>query len=146
MSAERTSPSQDTFVGRLRELAQLQTAFDHAVAGRGSLVLLAGEQGIGKTALCIRLANYAAEAGRALWGHCQQVGWPSLPYQPFVEAFESYAASTDNSQLETDLDIYSVELARLVPAIGARLAIEPAVQQVTPRRSDGGCSRHLPRS
>src|SRR5690606_23903788 len=37
------------FVGRERELERLRSAFDDAFAGRGSVVMLVGEPGIGKT-------------------------------------------------------------------------------------------------
>ncbi len=36
-------------LGRTRELGPLQAALDQAIAGRGRLVLVAGEPGIGKT-------------------------------------------------------------------------------------------------
>ena len=44
-------------VGRARELRLLADRFDAALAGRGSLVLVAGEAGIGKTALVERLTR-----------------------------------------------------------------------------------------
>ncbi len=37
------------FVGRQREMAELRTALDDAIAGQGRIVMLAGEPGIGKT-------------------------------------------------------------------------------------------------
>ena len=41
--------------------------------GRGALVMLVGEPGIGKTALCERLANFAAASGgQSLVGHCYE--------------------------------------------------------------------------
>ena len=39
----------DIFVGREREIADLTAALDGAIAGRGRLVMLVGEPGIGKT-------------------------------------------------------------------------------------------------
>ena len=47
------------FVGRERELERLREALDAALAGRGSLQLLLGEPGIGKTRLAEELATYA---------------------------------------------------------------------------------------
>ncbi len=37
------------FVGRQREMERLRAALEEALAGRGRLVMLAGEPGIGKT-------------------------------------------------------------------------------------------------
>src|SRR5206468_8294289 len=39
------------FVGREAELRQLQTAFDNAMSGNGSMMMVVGEPGIGKTAI-----------------------------------------------------------------------------------------------
>ena len=41
--------SSGTFVGRQRELAELNAALEDAISSRGRLVMLAGEPGIGKT-------------------------------------------------------------------------------------------------
>ena len=46
------------FVGRERELRELTAAFDHAVEGEGSLAMVVGEPGIGKTTLCGQLGGY----------------------------------------------------------------------------------------
>ena len=47
--AGRHSADAGVFVGRETELTALRAAIDDALAGRGRLVLLAGEPGIGKT-------------------------------------------------------------------------------------------------
>jgi hypothetical protein len=52
------------FVGRDAELHTLHAAFDEAVAGHGSLAMVVGEPGIGKTSLTEQLAGYVAEQGR----------------------------------------------------------------------------------
>ena len=51
------------FVGRAHELDRLQRAFEAAVAGHGSLALLAGEPGIGKTSVCRELAARVSGRG-----------------------------------------------------------------------------------
>ncbi len=55
-------------LGRERELAELDRAWADAVAGAGSLLVLDGEAGIGKTALAARLA--AAAAVTPVWVSC----------------------------------------------------------------------------
>ncbi len=60
-------------VGRDDVLGRLRHAVDEAVAGRGLIVLLTGEAGIGKTTLLRQAARYAEGTGaRAAWGW----GWP----------------------------------------------------------------------
>ena len=59
-------PNRDTgriFVGHEREMAELTSALDDALAGEGRLVMLAGEPGIGKTRTAQELASYAEEKG-----------------------------------------------------------------------------------
>ena len=51
------------FVGRQREMAQLKAALDDAISGRGQLVMLAGEPGIGKTRTTQELAAFAEDLG-----------------------------------------------------------------------------------
>jgi hypothetical protein len=65
----------DVFVGRERELADLSAGLNQAASGRGSLFLLAGEPGIGKSRLADELATTARERGfLVLWGRCWEAG------------------------------------------------------------------------
>ena len=57
------------FVGRARELERLRDAWARAAAGHGSLLLIGGEAGIGKSRLAAELALLAAaQGGRVLRG------------------------------------------------------------------------------
>src|SRR5262245_20101917 len=72
-------------VGRDRELALLHDRLTAARDGRGSLVLISGEAGIGKTALANALGREAADAGaRVLVGHCYD-RTETPPYGPWRE-------------------------------------------------------------
>jgi len=114
------------FVGREAELRQLQSSFDAAASGQGSLTMVVGEPGIGKTALCEQLATYVAlRGGRALVGHCYEEGSLSLPYLAFVEALRAYAQTRDVNQLRKELGPGAPDVARIVSEIRERLRIQP---------------------
>ncbi len=51
------------FVGRNREMSELSGALDGVLSGRGRLVMLAGEPGIGQTRTAQELAAYAKGKG-----------------------------------------------------------------------------------
>jgi tetratricopeptide (TPR) repeat protein len=58
-------------VARDDVLAQLRFAAEEAVTGRGELILLTGEAGIGKTTMLSEAARYAETRGmRVAWGFC----------------------------------------------------------------------------
>jgi tetratricopeptide (TPR) repeat protein len=114
------------FVGREAELRQLQSCFDAAMSGQGSLTMVVGEPGIGKTALCEQLATYVSlRGGRALVGHCYEEGSLSLPYLAFVEAIKTYAQTRDVSKLRKELGAGAPDVARIVSDIRERLKIRP---------------------
>jgi DNA-binding CsgD family transcriptional regulator len=67
-------------VGRDRELARVTRLLDHAVTGRGHLVLCTGEAGIGKTRLAEEAAALAAARGvPVVWARAADRG-SSAPY------------------------------------------------------------------
>jgi len=115
------------FVGREAELRQLHAAFDAALSGRGGLVMVVGEPGIGKTSVCEQLATYAAlRGGKALAGHCYEEGSLSLPYLPFVEAMRSYVLAREPEGLKADLGSGAGEVARIVSEVRDRVQVSPS--------------------
>ena len=115
------------FVGREAEIQQLHKAFDEAMSGHGSMVMVVGEPGIGKTSLCEQLATYATlRGGRHLVGHCYEEGSLSLPYLAFVEAMRSYVLARAPDDLKTDLGSGASEVARIVSEVRDRLQVEPS--------------------
>jgi tetratricopeptide (TPR) repeat protein len=114
------------FVGREAELKQLQSAFDGAMSGQGALVMVVGEPGIGKTAICEQLSTYVTlRGGRTLVGHCYEEGSLSLPYLAFVEALRSYVISRDIQNLRKELGTGAADVARIVSEVRERLKVKP---------------------
>ena len=93
--SERSGVTARRFVGRERELSELTAGLDEAASGRGSLFLLSGEPGIGKTRLAKEVADLAARReARVLWGHAWDGGGQPA-YWPWVQILRSYARSED---------------------------------------------------
>ena len=77
------------WTGRAAEIARLEEAFQEVVAGRGRVVSIVGEAGVGKSRLCHEfLSRCASQDVRIYEGRCQSFG-AVIPYWPFVQAFRS---------------------------------------------------------
>ncbi len=116
------------FVGRSQELAALETHLDDARAGRGSLVTLVGEPGIGKTRTVEELLARADLADdRVLWGRCpEHEGAPA--YWPWVQALRGYVERAEVPALRAALGVDAADVARLVPTLRHRLPdVAPAI-------------------
>ena len=108
----------DSFVGREREMAELSFALDQAAAGKGGLVLLAGEPGIGKTRTCEELAALAVERGAAvLWGRCvEHSGAPS--FWPWSQIVREFIRIRDVHTAVTGFGHVASRVATGIPEIG----------------------------
>jgi tetratricopeptide (TPR) repeat protein len=79
-------------LGRSPEVAELEAGLGELSAGRGSLFLLTGEPGIGKTRLADEAARLAAARGVPVhWGRAWEAGGAPA-YWPIVQALRSMAA------------------------------------------------------
>ena len=79
-------------VGREKELGELRTGFESAVAGRGLLLCVAGEPGIGKTTLVQDFLLDLQASGKRFdlaVGRCSQRLAGEEAYLPFLEALDS---------------------------------------------------------
>jgi DNA-binding SARP family transcriptional activator len=112
-----TSRSTSGFVGREAELTELRTGLEDAVAGRGRLVLLAGEPGAGKSRLAEELAREAEACGvRVLIGRCWEAGGaPAL--WPWVQSLRAYVRQSTAELLRSQLGAGAVELAQILPEV-----------------------------
>jgi predicted ATPase len=109
------------FVGRQREMGDLKAALEDALSGRGRLLTLVGEPGIGKTRTAQELATYAGLRGaQVLWGRCyEEQGVP--PYWPWVQAIRSYVRERDPEQLQSAMGAGAADIAEVVSDVRERL-------------------------
>jgi DNA-binding CsgD family transcriptional regulator/tetratricopeptide (TPR) repeat protein len=73
-------------VGRHEELDLLQAALDEARDGRGRLVLIQGEAGVGKSRLTLQLEATARSAGMQVLRGRAGASSSAVPFRPFAEA------------------------------------------------------------
>jgi DNA-binding SARP family transcriptional activator len=120
------------FVGRVAELAALVAGLDEAVAGRGSVFLLAGEPGIGKSRLAEELiARGRARGARVLVGRCWEAGGAPA-YWPWVQSLRAYVRDCELDELRAQLGSGGAELARIVPDLRQRLPDLPEPPSLEP--------------
>jgi tetratricopeptide (TPR) repeat protein len=109
--------SRRTMVGRDSERAALLRGLNAAIGGRGSIVLVGGEPGIGKTRLTQDLIADARQRGcLSLVGHCYE-GEGAPPYIPFIEILEYSARVIPPATFRRTLGDSAPEVAKLMPEL-----------------------------
>jgi DNA-binding SARP family transcriptional activator len=119
-TAEQRAP----LVGRDSVLRRLGEELTRAEDGKGGMIVVAGEAGIGKTRLVEELAAEARQRGAAvLWGgsgaHANH-----LAYGPFAVALEGYVASRPDAE-RSDLAQRFPPLVHFVPSLGIGTESQP---------------------
>ncbi len=117
-----------TFVGREPELRALDEELARAVAGQGRVVLLTGDEGIGKTSLALELASLARSRGcTILRGQCHEAG--GVPaYWPWMQVLRAYRKAAEPETLAEDLGESAAALAWIAPTLRSTLpASEPVL-------------------
>src|SRR5262245_53043198 len=123
------------FVGRERALGALREALELAAAGRGNLLLVNGEPGIGKTRLAEELASQAGTAGfQAVWARCWE-GAGAPAFWPWIQVVRAYASAKEPAALRSELGATGGEVARLVPEIAELSHDRPAPPDVGPEEA-----------
>jgi DNA-binding SARP family transcriptional activator len=110
-------PAADELVGRDDQLAALEGVLAGARGGRGRVVLVAGEPGIGKTRLAEEAARRGAAAGmQVAWGRCHEGdGAPAL--WPWAQVVRQLAAEFASGQLTAMLGPSAAWLGPLMPEL-----------------------------
>jgi len=116
VGAGETYPSpmagQRPLVGRHAELERLTEVLERARRGDGSLMLVAGEAGVGKTRLVEELAEHAGAA--VLWGRASHDA--PAPYGPLVAVLRAYLRTNPDGL--DDCGRLKPHLALLLPELG----------------------------
>jgi adenylate cyclase len=82
-------------VGRADEMAALELALKQATDGRGQVVGIVGEPGVGKSRLCFEFTERCRARGVPIYdAHCPAHG-KTLPFLPILELLRSYFGITD---------------------------------------------------
>ena len=131
---------QRAIVGRDRELTTLLSGLDDAASRRGSLFLISGEPGVGKTRLADEVAAAAEAQQMSIFvGHCSEHD-EAVAYLPFVEILENFVdRAPDLDGLRIALGGQGPELARLLPNLRNLLPELPAPLDLPPAQA----RRHL---
>jgi tetratricopeptide (TPR) repeat protein len=121
-------------IGRDSERAELLRALDQAMAGRGSLIMIGGEPGIGKTHLTRAILEEARRRGAfGVVGHCYEMEG-SPPYVPFVEMLEYSARVAPPESFRYAVGDAAPEISKIVPELRRIFPSIPEPVQLPPEQ------------
>jgi len=102
-------------IGRTAELTALHLLLERAKSGKGRVVLLSGEAGIGKSCLAAEAKTYATAQGfLLLQGQCFPTD-RSCPYAPLLDLLRSHFATSSPEQVATEMGALASALSPLLP-------------------------------
>jgi DNA-binding NtrC family response regulator/tetratricopeptide (TPR) repeat protein len=109
------------FVGRQRELQTLREHWREARDGRGQIVAVIGEPGIGKSRLLFELRHSLIDEALYLEGRGESYG-SGIPYLPVVTVLRDLFGIDDRDAPPTTAEKVGARLAALDPALAPDLA------------------------
>ncbi|UCE74367.1 MAG: tetratricopeptide repeat protein, partial [Methanomassiliicoccales archaeon] len=121
-----SGPPRTRFVGREKEFEEIKRHLHESIQGRGRLVFVIGEAGIGKSRLISELSEYAKTKnvislkGRCLYHENTE------PYLPFIDAFGEYLSERkresreeEGQDVQSSDDIFSMGLVGIAGSSSA---------------------------
>lgn len=106
-------------IGRAEQLAQLDDVVAATRAGRGQVVLISGEAGVGKSRLVEELARRAPDDCLTLLGWCVEHGENVMPLAPFADLIRAVATSMTAADLAEITGPDLAALTCLVPDLSS---------------------------
>jgi predicted ATPase len=105
------------FVGREAERDELREVLDAALAGRGSLVMISGDAGVGKSRLAEDLAEEASRRGfLALSGRCEDLEDPPA-FMPLLEILRTAMSLVPQQVFRESMGAAFSGIASLLPEL-----------------------------
>jgi class 3 adenylate cyclase/tetratricopeptide (TPR) repeat protein len=135
------------FVGRDRDIDVLKGLWKESLAGRGQIVMISGEPGIGKSRLLLEFHRALDED--VIWreAHCVTYG-EEIPYLPVIELVKNGFGITDADdegtmigKVDADTAIWSPEAQKTAPYLKFLLQVDPgdaAIEQMDPMERRAG--------
>ena len=128
------------FVGREKEMDELRAGLEDALSGRGRLVMLVGEPGIGKTRTSEEFATYARLRDvQVLWGRCYE-GEGAPAYWPWVQIIRAYVHDHEPKELMSEMGPGAADIAQVVSEVGSGCRACPRRRRWSRSRRASGCS------
>ncbi len=114
---------------------ELRAGLEDALSGRGRLLMLVGEPGIGKTRTSEEFATYAALRNtQVLWGRCYE-GEGAPAYWPWVQLIRSYVHECDPQALMSEMGPGAADIAQVVSEVRERLPGLPEPPALEPEQA-----------
>jgi AAA ATPase domain len=128
------------FVGREGELRELSRLMALAKSGHGSLIMITGGLGVGKTRFAMEAAERARQCGfTSLAGRCYESDEP-CPFLPLAEMLETcLTEASDLAEFRRKLGPFAAEMAQIAPSLRRVFPDIPPAPQLPPRQA----RRHL---
>ncbi len=140
LPSERNEPSAvasnyGPFVGRKKEMDELESALSDVRAGHGRFVMLAGEPGIGKTRTAQEIAARAKHFDAfILWGRCYE-GKGAPPYWPWLQVIRLAIQGKDIARLQAEMGRGAAAIAEIVPEVHALFPRIAPVANLNPEQA-----------
>ena len=124
------------FIGRRREMAELAAALQDVLSGRGRMVMVTGDPGIGKTRTAEELQSCAEARGlRVFWGRCHEQP-ASPPYWPWVQVLRSCFALSDVKRVLDVMGLAAADIGLMAPEFRNRLPdVHPSRNEDDPEQA-----------
>jgi len=116
----------DLLVGREAEIAGMQKALGDALDGHGSMLMLEGEAGVGKTRLAVALLQQAADRGATVISATCQAIERDLPFAALADVVGRYLQEVPDGALFQLPRASLQQVTQIVPSLQDRLTLAAA--------------------